>query len=86
MRELIVLSPFFPITQQVNMVQYSLSKPPSAVTADWIFWSRLDFQRNLASDEVSSVIFVTYKKEISVIYKPTSDVSIYGSYLEALEG
>ena len=53
------------------MVQYSLSKPPSAVTPDWIFWSQIDFQRSLASDEVSSVVFVTYKKEISVIYKPT---------------
>ena len=53
------------------MVRYTVSKPPSAVTPEWIFWSRLDFQRSLASDEVSSVIFITHKKEISMIYKPT---------------
>ena len=53
------------------MVRYTVFKPPSAVTPEWIFWSRLDFQRSLASDEVSSVIFITHKKEISMIYKPT---------------
>jgi hypothetical protein len=53
------------------MVRYTVSKPPSAVNPEWIFWSRNDFQRNLLSDEVSSLIFVTRKKEISKIYKPT---------------
>jgi hypothetical protein len=53
------------------MVRYTVSKPPSAVTPEWIFWSRLDFRRSLASDEVSSVVFITHKKEISMIYKPT---------------
>ena len=53
------------------MVRYTVSKPPSAVTPEWIFWSQLDFQRSLASEEVASVIFITHKKEISMIYKPT---------------
>ena len=53
------------------MVRYTVSNPPPAVTPEWSFWSRLDFQRSLASDEVSSIIFITHKKEISMIYKPT---------------
>ncbi len=53
------------------MVRYTVSKPPSAVNPEWIFWSKNDFQRNLASDEASSVISVTHKKEISVVYMPT---------------
>jgi hypothetical protein len=53
------------------MVRYTVSKPPSAVNPEWIFWSRNDFQRYLASDEASSVVFVTSKKEIAVIYMPT---------------
>jgi hypothetical protein len=53
------------------MVRYTVSKPPSAVNPAWIFWSQSDFKRGLASDEVSSVIFITRKKEVSVIYKPT---------------
>jgi hypothetical protein len=41
------------------------------VNPEWIFWSKNDFQRNLAPDETSSVVFVTRKKEISVVYMPT---------------
>ena len=53
------------------MVRYTLSKPPSAVNPEWIFWSKHDYQRYLASDEASSVLFVTSKKEIALIYMPT---------------
>ena len=53
------------------MVRYTVSKPPSVVNPEWIFWSKNDFQRNLAPDETSSVVFVTRKKEISVVYMPT---------------
>ena len=53
------------------MVRYTLSKPPSAVNPEWIFWSKNDYQRYLASDEASSVLFVTSKKEIALIYMPT---------------
>ena len=53
------------------MVRYTVSKPPSAVNPEWIFWSKNDYQRYLASDEASSVLFVTSKKEIALIYMPT---------------
>jgi hypothetical protein len=53
------------------MVRYTASKPPSVVNPEWIFWSKSDFKRGLAPDDVSSVIFITRKKEVSVIYKPT---------------
>ena len=53
------------------MVRYTVSKPPSVVNPEWIFWSKNDFQRYLASDEASSIVFVTSKKEIAVIYMPT---------------
>ncbi len=53
------------------MVRYTTSKPPSVVNPEWIFWSKSDFKQGLAPDDVSSVIFITRKKEVSVIYKPT---------------
>ena len=53
------------------MVRYTASKPPSTVNPDWIFWSKSDFKLGLAPDDVSSIIFITRKKEVSVIYKPT---------------
>ena len=53
------------------MVRYTASKPPSVVNPEWIFWSKSDFKQGLAPDDVSSVIFITRKKEVSVIYKPT---------------
>ncbi len=59
------------MTFTVKMVRYTVSKPPSVVNPEWIFWSKNDFQRNLAPDETSSVVFVTRKKEISVVYMPT---------------
>ena len=53
------------------MVRYTVSKPPSAVNPKWIFWSKSDFKRGITSDKVSSVVFITCKKEVFVIYKPT---------------
>ena len=53
------------------MVRYTLSKPPSVVNPEWVFWSKNDFKLGLAPDNVSSIIFITRKKEVSVIYKPT---------------
>ena len=53
------------------MVRYTISKPSSTINPEWIFWSQSDFKRNLAPDETSSVVFVTRKKEISVVYMPT---------------
>ena len=53
------------------MVRYTASKPQSVVNPEWIFWSKSDFKLGLAPDDVSSIVFITRKKEISVIYKPT---------------
>ena len=53
------------------MVRYTISKPPSTINPEWIFWSQNDFKRNLAPNETSSVVFVTRKKEILVDYMPT---------------
>ena len=53
------------------MVRYTVSKTPSSINPEWIFWSKNEFQRYLASDEASSIVFVTSKKEIAVIYMPT---------------
>ncbi len=52
------------------MVQYTVSKPPSAINPEWIFWSKNKFG-SLAPKQVSSILFITRKKEICVIYKPT---------------
>ena len=50
---------------------YTASNPQSVVDPSWIFWSRNDFARDLAPEQVSSLLFITRKKEICVIYKPT---------------
>ncbi len=53
------------------MVRYTVSKPPSAINPGWIFWSKNKFEQGLAPEQVSSILFITRKKEICVIYKPT---------------
>ncbi len=52
------------------MVRYTVSKPPSAINPEWIFWSKNKFG-SLAPEQVSSILFITREKEICVIYKPT---------------
>ena len=54
------------------MVQYyTASNPQSVVDPLWIFWSQNEFAHGLAPEQVSSLLFITHKKEICVIYKPT---------------
>lgn len=53
------------------MVRYTTSNPQSVVDPEWIFWSRNEFGQGLAPEQVSSLLFITRKKEICVIYKPT---------------
>jgi hypothetical protein len=52
------------------MVRYTVSKPPSSINPEWIFWSKNEFG-SLAPEQVSSILFITRKKKICVIYKPT---------------
>jgi hypothetical protein len=53
------------------MVLYTVSKNPSVVNPEWIFWSKNEFGQGIAPEQVSSLLFITRKKEICVIYKPT---------------
>ncbi len=53
------------------MVLYTVSKPPSAINPEWIFWSKNEFGQGIAPKQVSSLLFITRKKEICVLYKPT---------------
>ncbi len=41
------------------------------VNPEWIFWSKNEFGQGIAPEQVSSLLFITRKKEICVIYKPT---------------
>ena len=54
-----------------KMVLYTVSKPPSAVNPEWIFWSKNDLGQSITPKQVSSLVFITRKKEICVLYKPT---------------
>jgi hypothetical protein len=45
------------------MVCYTVSKPPSAINFDWIFWSKNDHGQSIAPHHQI--------KKICVIYKPT---------------
>jgi hypothetical protein len=53
------------------MVLYTVSKPPSVINPKWIFWSKNEFGQGIAPKQVSSLLFITRKKEICVLYKPT---------------
>ncbi len=53
------------------MVLYTVSKPPSVINPEWIFWSKNEFGQGIAPEQISSLLFVTRKKEICVLYKPT---------------
>jgi hypothetical protein len=53
------------------MVLYTISKPPSAIDPEWIFWSTSEFGQGISPEQVSSLLFITRKKEICLIYKPT---------------
>ena len=63
------------------MRSYSLSKPPSTIDPNWIFWSSADFE-NLSPDsnEIAALLYVTRKKEICLLYKPTP-IKVDGVFL-----
>ncbi len=41
------------------------------VNPEWIFWSKNDDGQSIVPEQVSSLLLITRKKEICVIYKPT---------------
>jgi hypothetical protein len=54
------------------MRNYINSKPPSAVDPGRLYWSTPEFKKtNPDSDQVAAFLFVSRKKEIGVLYKPT---------------
>jgi hypothetical protein len=54
------------------MQNYIYSKNPSAIDQGWFYWTMPDFQKIYPdSDQVTALIFITRKKEIGIIYKPT---------------
>jgi hypothetical protein len=53
------------------MVLYTVSKLPSVINLKWIVWSKNEFGQGIAPKQVSSLLFITRKKEICVLYKPT---------------
>jgi hypothetical protein len=54
------------------MRNYINSKPPSAVDLGWLYWSPPEFKKNNPDlDQVAAFLFMSRKKEIGVLYKPT---------------
>ncbi len=53
------------------MLLYSTSNPPPEINPDWTFWSTSELGRGISPDQISSLLFITRKKEICLIYKPT---------------
>jgi hypothetical protein len=53
-----------------RMRSYTSSKPPSTVNLEWIYWSTKDLQ-NPDSNQIVAFLFVTRKKEVCLLYKPT---------------
>ncbi len=50
---------------------YTVLKPPSVVNPEWIYRSKNDLGKSINPEQISSLLFVTRKKEICIIYKPT---------------
>ncbi len=49
-----------------------MSKPPSDVDRDWIFWTHSEFKKIAPdSNKIAALLYITRKKEIEIIYRPT---------------
>jgi len=54
------------------MRSYLASKPPSQIDPSWFNWSIDDFATiDPESNEIAALLYVTRKREIGIIYKPT---------------
>ena len=54
------------------MRSYLTSKPPSQLDPSWFNWSLDDFIKiNPKSNKIAALLYVTRKREIGIIYKPT---------------
>jgi hypothetical protein len=64
------------------MKLYTNSKPLSKVNHDWIYWSRPDFKTTKPdSKQIAALLFITRKKEIEIIYRPTPVIDDGGNLL-----
>jgi hypothetical protein len=54
-----------------KMRSYIYSKPPSVVPLELIHWSPMDFAAlNSESNQVTTLLFISRKKEVCIVYKP----------------
>jgi hypothetical protein len=62
------------------MRSYASSKPPSTVDPGWLYWSSSDFEKiSPDSNKIAALLFITRKKEICLLYKPTP-INIEGKF------
>ena len=64
---------------------YSVSKPPSTMSAEWIHWTKSHF-KTIEADSISALLFITRNKEIEIIYKPTPIINDANDQLEGIMG
>jgi hypothetical protein len=68
-----------------EMRLYIISKPPLVVDCKWIHWSTADYKSiDPDSNSIAALIFITRRKEIEIIYKPTPVVDDKGKLLAIL--
>ena len=62
------------------MRSYASSKPPSTVNPGWLYWLSSDFEKiSPDSNKIAALLFITRKKEICLLYKPTP-IKIEGKF------
>ena len=65
---------------------YTTATPPSKVNVDWIYWSKSKFKRiEPDSNHIAALLFITRKKEIEILYRPTPVIDDVGN-LEGIIG
>ena len=59
----------------LRMVCHTASKPTSVVNPEWIFWSKNDYGQSIAPKQVSSLLFITRKKEIFPVFNVRNELT-----------
>ncbi len=62
---------------------YSKSKPASTFKSNWLAWTDNNFA-NMDDNQVAALIFVTRRKDIGIIFKPTPIKSEDGTFIGLL--
>jgi hypothetical protein len=67
------------------MCRFLQSKPPSIVDLEWIYWSRGNFAGiDPHSDQIAALLFLTRKKQVALLFKPTPILNNEGKLLGIL--